>query len=69
MLSQAEIAEQLGVAPSTIRTWRDHGMLRDHAYNDKNESLYEPVNGSGPVKSQGRQLSERRRFPEVTPNR
>lgn len=69
MLSQAEIAEQLGVTPGTIRVWRDHGMLRAHAYNDKNESLYEPVNGSGPVKSQGQKLSERRIFPEVTPNR
>ena len=69
MLSVAEIAQQLSVTPGTIRTWRDHGLLRTHVYNSKGECLYEPVNGSGPVKSQGQKLSERRRFPEVPPNR
>jgi DNA invertase Pin-like site-specific DNA recombinase len=69
MLSLAKIAEQLSVTPGTIKIWRDHGMLRAHVYNDKKECLYEPVNGSGPTKSQGQKLSERRRFPEVPPNR
>jgi len=69
MLSLAEIAKQLSVTPGTIKLWRDHGMLRAHVYNSKGECLYEPVNGSGPVKSQGQKLSERRRFPEVSPDR
>ena len=69
MLSLAEIAEQLSVTPGTIKTWRDHGMLRAQVYNSKGECLYEPVNGRGPVKSQGQKLSERRRFSEVSPNR
>ena len=69
MLSLAEIAKQLSVTPGTIKMWRDHGLLRAHDYNSKGECLYEPVNGSGPVKSQGQKLSERRRFPEVSSNR
>ncbi len=69
MLTLAELAEQLSVTSGTIKTWRNHGMLRVHVYNSKGECLYEPVNGSGPVKSQGRKLSERRRFPEVSTNR
>ncbi len=68
MLSLAEIAKQLNVTSGTIKTWRDHGMLRAHVYNSKGECLYEPVNGRGPVKSQGQKLSERRRFPEVSPD-
>ncbi len=69
MLSLAEIAEQLSVTPGTIKIWRDHGLLQAYVYNSKGECLYEPVNGSGPVKSQGQKLSERRRFSEVPPNR
>ena len=69
MLSLDEIAEQLSVTPGTIKMWRGHGMLRAHVYNDKKECLYEPVNGSGPAKSQGQKLSERRRFSEIPPNR
>lgn len=69
MLSLAELSEQLSVTPGTIKLWRNHGMLRAHVYNSKGECLYEPVNGSGPVKSQGHRLSERRRFPEVAPDR
>ena len=69
MSSLAEIAEQLNVTSGTIKAWRDHGMLRAHVYNSKGECLYEPVNGNGPVKSQGQKLSERRKFPEVSPDR
>jgi len=69
MLSACEVARTLNVSTNTIKIWRTHGLLRAYVYNGKNECLYEPVNGNVPCKSQGRKLSERRRFPEVPPNR
>ena len=68
-LTLAEIAEQLQVTTSTIKVWRRHGLLLGHPYNDKNEYLYDSPDQAAPVKSQGQKLSERRRFPEVLPNR
>lgn len=65
MLTLEEIADQLGVATSTVKKWRDHGMLRAHACNDKTECLYEHPGDDPPVKKQGSKLSRRRRFPEV----
>jgi len=64
-LTQAEIAEQLHVTTTTVKVWRRHGLLRGYPYNDKNECLYDPPDHAAPAKSQGRKLSERRRFPEV----
>ncbi len=49
-LTQAEIAERLGVSTATIRAWRRRGRIIGHAYNDKNECLYDPPNGDGPRK-------------------
>jgi DNA invertase Pin-like site-specific DNA recombinase len=68
MLTLDEIADLLGVSTQTVKIWRDRGLLRAHAYNDKNECLYEQVGDDPPVKTQGRKLSKRRRFPEVAPN-
>ncbi len=68
MLTLTEIAALLGTSTRTVKKWRDHGLLRAHAYNDKNECLYEYLEDDPPVKSQGRKLSQRRRFPEVAPN-
>jgi DNA invertase Pin-like site-specific DNA recombinase len=65
MLSQEELARALGICTSTVRRWHAHGLLRAHAYNDKNQCLYEPVGQEAPVKNQGKKLSQRRRFPEV----
>jgi len=69
MMTLDEIADLLGVATRTVKTWRAHGLLRAHAYNDKNECLYEHPGDDPPAKKQGRSLSQRRRFPEVVPNR
>lgn len=65
LLTLKEIARNLGVCVQTVWRWRKHGLLRAHAYNDKGQYLYEPVGEHGPVKSQGRKLSDPRRFREV----
>ena len=68
-LTLAEIAKQLHVSTTTVKIWRRHGLLRGHPYNDKNECLFDPPDQAAPAKSQGRKLSERRRFPEVVTDR
>ncbi len=68
-LTLAEIAEQLQVTPNTVKNWRRNGLLRGHPYNDKNECLFDPPDQAAPVKSQGRKLSERRRFPKIVSDR
>lgn len=69
MLTLCEIADQLGITTRTVKLWRDHGLLWAHAYNDKNECLYDPPGDCPPVKKQGSKLSKRRRFSEDAPNR
>ena len=65
LLTAQEIAVLLGVTVQTANTWRRHGLLRAHAYSDKPEFLYENPGDDPPVKTQGRKLAKRRRFPEV----
>ena len=60
LLSVAEMATLLDVSTSTVKKWRQHGLLRAHPYNDKNECLYEPPDDDPPTKQQGRKLSKRR---------
>jgi hypothetical protein len=62
MLTQAEIAEKLSIHPCTVRHWRDAGLLKAHAYNDKNESLYAPIPANQPIKLQGLKLNDPRRI-------
>lgn len=69
LLTLQEIASLLKVSTSTIKRWRRHGLLRVHTYNDKGECLYEHPGDDPPVKAQGRKLVQRRRFPQVDPNR
>jgi DNA invertase Pin-like site-specific DNA recombinase len=69
LLTLEEVADLLGVATHTVKSWRNHGLLRAHTYNDKKECLYEHPGDDPPVKTQGRKLSERRRFLNVVPNR
>jgi len=69
MLALDEMADLLGVSTTTVKIWRNHGLLRAHAYTDKNECLYEHPGEDPPVKTQGRKLSERRRFLNVVPDR
>lgn len=59
MLTVKEIAEVLGVHPQRITVWNRHGLLRGHAYNGKNDCLYEHPGENPPRKAQGVKLSER----------
>ncbi|MGH2651374.1 MAG: hypothetical protein ACRDHK_09210 [Actinomycetota bacterium] len=65
MLTLAETAELLGVATSTVKVWRDHGLLAAHRFNDKGECLFECPGGNRPVKKQGTKLTDRRRAVEI----
>jgi len=69
MLTQEEIADQLGVSRSTVHDWRRSGLLKAHAYNDKPEYLYEPVGTNGPHKQQGIQRTDPPRFPKASPEK
>jgi DNA invertase Pin-like site-specific DNA recombinase len=69
MLTQAEIAGQLGIYPTTVQKWRRAGLLKAHAYNDKNECLYEQLEEDRPIKQQGLRLADPRRFASVLPDR
>ncbi|NJO55201.1 MAG: recombinase family protein [Rhodospirillales bacterium] len=59
MLTVKEIAEVLGVHPQSITIWNRHGLLRGHAYNGKNDCLYEHPGENPPRKAHGVKLSER----------
>jgi DNA invertase Pin-like site-specific DNA recombinase len=69
MLSLDEMAALLKVSTSTVKKWRNHGMLQAHAYNDKHECLYEHPDDDLPTKAQGQKLAQRRRFRELDTNR
>jgi len=60
MLTIKEMAALLGICPQRVRIWSQHGLIRGHAYNDKNDCLYEPPGENSPRKAQGIKLSQRR---------
>jgi DNA-binding transcriptional regulator YiaG len=64
MLSIEELAEVLAINKKTVQAWHKAGLIHGHAYNDKNSCLFEPPGADAPVKSQGKKLTQRRRFPE-----
>jgi len=66
MLTIDEMAALLGITPSCVRTWHRHGLLRGHAYTDKNDCLYEHPGDNPPRKAQGLKLAERRPENEVS---
>ncbi|MCX6056579.1 MAG: hypothetical protein NTW69_00270 [Chloroflexi bacterium] len=65
LLTVQEIAERLEITWVTVRKWRQAGLLRGYAYDDKNDYLYEPPSEDAPTKSMGQKLSKRCRFPQV----
>jgi DNA invertase Pin-like site-specific DNA recombinase len=68
LLTQRQIAAQLGIATTTVHDWRQSGLLKGVAYNDKSEYLYEPVGTDRPRKLQGIKRTDPRRFTRFTPN-
>ena len=50
LLTLAEVAQVLGISPATAKHWRRAGLLRAHAYNDKNQYLYEPPGADAPAR-------------------
>lgn len=65
MLTQEEVAQELGIHACTVKKWRSRGLLAAHAYNDKNECLYEPPGNLRPIKHQGIKLTDSRRFHNI----
>ena len=61
MLTDEEMAHRLDVCLKTVHRWRIFGLLKAHAYNDKNQYLYEPVADGALVKRRGQKLLERPR--------
>ena len=69
MLTQGEVASALHITPHTVKIWLRRGLLRGHAYNDKSESLFEPLDASAPRRAQGVSLARRRTELKDTPDR
>jgi DNA invertase Pin-like site-specific DNA recombinase len=65
LLTLEEIAQTLGISMNQIKVWHHHGLVRGHAYNDKNECLYEHPGDNPPRKAQGVKLSRRRPLDQV----
>ena len=52
-------ADVLHLSPTRVKIWLRHGLLRAHAYSDKNECLYEHPGTHPPRKAMGVKLSRR----------
>jgi len=60
-LSEAEMAKQLGVHPTTAHRFAREGMLRALRANDKGELLFEPITGPAPKTHPGKRFKDRPR--------
>ena len=60
MLTVDEMAAMLGITPQSVKIWNRHGLLRGHAYNNKNDCLFEHPGRYPPRKAQGVKLAKRR---------
>jgi DNA invertase Pin-like site-specific DNA recombinase len=65
MLTVDEMAALLGINPQRVKIWNRHGLIRGHAYNDKNDCLYEHPGNHPPPKAQGVKFSKRCLIGEV----
>jgi len=59
LLTLSEMAEALATSKDQVKIWRRHGLLRGHAYNDKNECLFEHAGDNPPGKAQAVKPSRR----------
>ena len=60
MLTVEEMAAVLGIGQQRVKIWNRHGLIRGHAYNGKNDCLYEHPGDNPPRKAMGVKLSKRR---------
>jgi DNA invertase Pin-like site-specific DNA recombinase len=67
MLTAEEMAQALSISARTVKVWHTAGLLRGHAYNDKNCCLFEPPGADAPRKQQGCRLADRRQPAEIVP--
>ena len=58
LLTLDEVAQTLGIATATAKHWRRAGLLRAHAYNDKNQYLYEQVGAGAPPRFKYKGISQ-----------
>ncbi|MBV8810803.1 MAG: helix-turn-helix domain-containing protein [Acidobacteriaceae bacterium] len=56
LLTISEVAQACGVSTKTIAQWRQNGLLRGHAINDRNQFLFENP-GPNPPKKHRRAVS------------
>ena len=68
LMTLQEMADILKVTPHTVKLWGRRGLLRAHAYTDKNESLFEPPGDDRPRKTQGAKLALRRLDAKIAPD-
>jgi hypothetical protein len=59
MLTVEEMAQVLGIHPQRVKIWNRHGLIHGHAYNGKNDCLYEHPGANPPRKAQGVRFSKR----------
>ena len=69
MLTVEEMAEVLEINPQRVKIWNRHGLIRGHAYNGKNDCLYEHPGDNPPRKAMGVKLSRRRLAVKVVAQR
>jgi DNA invertase Pin-like site-specific DNA recombinase len=69
MLTVEEMAKVLEINPQRVKIWNRHGLIRGHAYNGKNDCLYEHPGDNPPRKAMGVKLSKRRLVAEVVAQR
>jgi DNA invertase Pin-like site-specific DNA recombinase len=69
LLTLQEMADALHISPAHVKIWNRHGLIRGHAYSDKNECLFEPPGADSPRKAQGTKLALRRPDPGIVIDR
>lgn len=60
-----ETAKDLGVVKPTVIKWRKRGLLKAHAFTDKNEYLYEPIADDAPARIRARNIHENKYNPPL----
>ena len=59
MLTREEVAQAAGIHPTTVASWRQAGLLRTVAYNDRNDCLYRPPRDHAPAKHKHKGVREK----------